>query len=67
MTDEGNRVCGGAGGVLGVYDFSHRGHKSWEWASPYLGHTPVSSHCLAPMLWFISCSYRVDLGGEPED
>ena len=34
-------------------------------SEPYSPFPPLP--CLAPMLWFISCSYRVYLGREPED
>ena len=54
------------GCILAPQDFSHRGQKR---VGNGLHNRAIHSllPCLALMLWFISCSYRVYLGMEPED
>lgn len=68
MTDWCNGVPGVAGGVAQVYNgpagFFSLGSKEFGMNFGISGaHSPYSP----PMLWFISCSYRVYLGMKPKD
>lgn len=51
------------GCILAPQDFSHRGQKSWEQASPYLGHTlliprcPVWHQCYGSLAAAIGCTW----------
>lgn len=58
---------------MGVYTgpaefFSPRSKElgiGFAMSGPYSPYSPLP--CWVPMLWFISCSYRVYLGREPKD